>query len=86
MTRIDVNNYDIIAKIFIMSRQFFRHLCDNWWPKWIVEIADEITMCAAHVDVFSKSVDAFGQCPKGLQKDTQKLVDEVCCRVTYTNQ
>ena len=42
MTRIDVNNYDIIAKIFIMSRQFFRYGCDNWWPKWIVQIADEI--------------------------------------------
>ena len=70
----------------VATMLFDRYQAFTSAPQAMVEIADEITMCAAHVDVFSKSVDAFGQCPKGLQKDTKKLVGEVCCRVTYTNQ
>jgi hypothetical protein len=46
-------------------------------PAAMTELADEITMCAGQVDIFARSVDAFGKCPGNLQKETQKLVDRV---------
>ena len=65
----------------VVSKLFNLYYAFKSAPEAMIEIADEMNMCATHVNAFSKSVDSFGSSPAGLQKDTTKLVKEVRLRI-----
>jgi hypothetical protein len=48
-------------------------------PKQMIEIADQITLCAGMVDVFAKSVDGTGRqdFPRRFQNDATSLITQV---------
>lgn len=59
-------------------------------PKKMCEVANDITMVAGLVDVFSTSVEGAGsgiKFPDKFQRDTRNLVDQVCIKnnIMYSN-